>query len=204
MKRLTIFVMILVLCLVGYAWGKQWSDYDDMADFPDPTDTLLILDVSDTTTSTGLQKEVTLSTFFGAFQLKPVWVDLTGTSVYTINQASGNVFFINTVGATGATGVSIFLPNIGAGTSQFANRPYWIINNTLSGTTPLWLVPQFNTSQCTQWAVSSLAGVSTSQSGTSSIAYDSMDARLDSVKVIPRYVSSTGGVTHYILEEKLH
>jgi hypothetical protein len=203
MKRLTILIMILVLCLVGNAQAKQWSDYTDFAGFPDPTDTLLFLDASDPTTSTGLQKEVTISYFFGAFQLKPVWVDLAGTSTYTIDQSLGNVFFINSVGSRGTTGVSIYLPNLGAGTSQYANRPYWIIDDTVSGTTKIWLVPQFNTSQCTQWVVAG-TGVTTSQSGVSNVGHERMDSRMDSVMVIPRYNSATAGVTHYIVEENIH
>jgi len=198
MKRILYLGFITLFVLVGTVSAKQWDQYTDFAEFPAPSDTLLIYDVSEGTASEQI-KEVSLTYLFGALELKPVWVDLAGTSIYTIDQSAGNMFYINTVGATGDTGVSIFLPNLGSGTSQYANRPYWIVDNTISGTTPLWLVPQFNNSQTTQWAVST-DGVVTSQSGTSNIANNNMDARMDSVMIIPRYVSATGGVTHYIHE----
>lgn len=202
MKRLYFWTItvIFVLSLFGTSWAKQWSDYDDFSGFPDPSDTLLFRDISDPTTADGLQKEITLSYFFGAFELKPVYYSAAGVSTYTIDLSTGNVFFVNQVGHSGLGGVTVYLPKINAGTSQYANRPYTIINDTVSGTSKMWLVPQFDTGQCTQWVVSE-SGVSTSQSGVSAQWHNRMDGRMDAVTILPRYVGTTSGATHYVIKD---
>lgn len=202
MKK-TLFTLVAVLAvLVGTAIAKQWDEYTDMGTAPAPTDTLLIYDVSESTDADKL-KETTVRNFFAAFELAPVYVDLAGTSIYTIDLSLGNTFFVNLVGTTGNTGVSVYMPAIQAGTSQYANRPYWVVNNTVSGTTKVWLVPQYSASQCTQWIVAG-TGVTTSQSGVSQIGHERMDSRMDAVMVLPRYVSATGGATHYVMDETIH
>lgn len=190
--------MVLV---AGIALAKQWDQYTDFTAAPNGADTLLFYDTSEGTDSEKI-KEITVSYFMGAIELKPVYVDMAGTTTYTIDLSLGNVFFIDQVGHKGIGGVTVYMPDINAGTSQYANRPYTVVNNTISGTSIMWLVPQYDLSQCTQWVVSE-SGVSNSQSGTSAYWHARMNGRMDNVTFLPRYVSSTGGTTHYVIKDEI-
>lgn len=202
MKRILILALVLMLVGAGVVLAKQWDQYTDLTAAPDSADTVLIYDTTATEDSEKV-KEITISYLMQAYQLAPVYVDMAGLTTYTIDLSLGNTFLINTVGSKGTTGCTIYPPNLTAGTSQYANRPYRIVNNTISGTTPLWITPQYETSQCTQWVIAN-AGVTTGQSGVSYIAHATMDARMDSITILPRYVSATGGASHYVIDETIH
>jgi len=62
MKKILTAIAIPILLFVGIAIGTQWSDYGDFGTSTQDTDTLLILDKSDTSLgATGTQKEWTIA-----------------------------------------------------------------------------------------------------------------------------------------------
>ena len=58
MKKLKIILIILIVLVAGIAMATKWSDYGDFGSSTQDTDSLLVLDVSDTTlAATGTQKQ---------------------------------------------------------------------------------------------------------------------------------------------------